>query len=100
MSREKGFEFGSPIIKKDRDAVIFPVKYDMVIYKCVVSGEVLKDYYNSIQGNYLESYENNKDQIHEVAKNLIISGEIVIVPGKSVDEVHITRSSVSRFRHR
>jgi hypothetical protein len=85
MLSEKEFIFGSPNLMRNRTAVIFPVSYDGVKYKCVVSIEVLKDYFNSTHSGFLEAYENNKNQINEIVKNQIISGNIA-----SDNEVLIT----------
>ena len=46
MLNEKEFIFGTPNLMRNRTAVIYPVSYDGVIYKSVVSVEVLKDYFN------------------------------------------------------
>lgn len=76
MLSEKEFIFGSPKLMRNRSAIIFPVSYDGVIYKCVVSIEMLRDCFNSSHSDFLKSYKNNKEKINEIVKNQIISGKI------------------------
>lgn len=76
MPNQIEYIFGQSFLRKLKDAVIFPVKYAGVKYKCVVSSELLKDYFDASHSDLLESYENNKYQINEVAKKLLSSGNI------------------------
>jgi len=85
MSNQIEYIFGEPTLRRNKDAVIFPIGYDDAIYKCVVKSELLKKYFNASPSDLLESYINNKIQINEIAKKLLISGNIT-----SNNEVLIT----------
>jgi len=85
MSNQIEYRFEQPILRRHSGDVTFPVEYAGLIYKCVVTSEFLKDCFDALAFDLLESYENNKPQINEIAKKLLISENIT-----QNDEVLIT----------
>jgi len=78
MANQTKLIFGQPTLRRDNSAIIFPAGYagENWAYKCVVTSELLINHFNASPSGLLESYENNKTQIQEIAQELIVSGNI------------------------
>ena len=60
MPNQNEFIFASPSLVRNRSAVSIPVEYVGKLFKCIVSGELLKDCFDSSHTNLLDLYEDNK----------------------------------------
>lgn len=91
MNIQDEYIFGEPTIRGKNLAVIFPVGFQELIYKCVITCEFLIEHYEASPTKLIESYKINKLEINEIIKRELLSGNV-----SSNDELTIDLNNINK----